>query len=86
MLGASLIREHEIGKVLVVAPSGIRTVFCEGTEEDTEMMLEADWVEEQITELSSGAFKYKHVKILRNPARVGIVECLDNDLKKITAS
>ncbi len=83
MFGAALVRDPGIGKVLVVAPSGIRTPFWEGTIEDTETMLDANWVAKQIVELSSGVFKYKYATILRNPARVEIVECLDNDLKKI---
>lgn len=86
MLGASLVRDHGIGKVLVVAPSGMRTSFWDGTGEDTETMLGADWVAAQIIDLSSGAFKYKFAKILRNPARTEIVECLDNDLKNMMAS
>ena len=83
MLGASLARDPEIGKVLVVAPAGMRTSFWEGTDEDTKTMLDPDWVAEQIIELSGGAFKYKYAKLLRNPARVEIVECLGNDLNRI---
>jgi len=81
MLGASLVRDKEIGKVLVAAPSGIRTPFWEGTDIDTDSMLEPDWVAEQIVELSGGNFKYKFAKILRGPARVEVSECLDNNLE-----
>jgi len=83
MLGASLVRDHGIGKVLVAAPSGMRTHFWEGTDEDTDTMLDPGWVAEQIIDLSSGAFKYRYAKILRNPARVEIVESLDNELEAI---
>lgn len=83
MLGASLVRDRGLGKVLVIAPSGIRTPFWEGTEENTETMLDPSWVSDQIVELSSGKFKYKFAKILRNPARIEVVECLNNDLVRI---
>jgi hypothetical protein len=46
-------------------------------------MLEAQWVAKQIVELSSGAFKYKYAKILRNPERVEVEECLDNNFEPI---
>lgn len=83
MFGASLVRDHGIGKVLIAAPSGINSPFWTGTDEDTATMLDTKWVAEQIVDLSGGAFKYKYAKILRNPARVEVVECLDNDLQGI---
>jgi NAD(P)-dependent dehydrogenase (short-subunit alcohol dehydrogenase family) len=83
MLGASLARDAGIGKVLVAAPSGIRTAFWNGTDEDTTSMLDPVWVANQIVELSSGAFKYRYAKILRNPARVEIVETLDNSFAPV---
>lgn len=83
MLGASLVRDHDIGKVLVVAPSGINSKFWEGTSEDTSTMLDVEWVARQVVELSSGVFKYKYAKLLRNPARVDIVETLDGDLNAV---
>ncbi len=85
MLGASLVRDKALGKVLVAAPSGVRTPFWQGTDEDTDTMLEPAWVAERIVELSGGAFKYKYAKILRDPARVEIVECLNNDMEPIQA-
>lgn len=83
MFGASLVRDMGIGKVLVAAPSGINTAFWDRTDEDTSGMLDAKWVSDQIVELSSGSFKYKYAKILKNPARVEIQECLDGDLVSI---
>ncbi len=83
MLGASLVRDSDIGKVLVVAPSGINTPFWTGTDEDTSTMLNSDWVADQIVSLSSGAFKYKFAKLLRKPARTEIVECMDNHFQPI---
>ena len=74
MFGESLVRDMAIGKVLVAAPAGINTPFWHGSDEDTSDMLDAKWVSNAIVELSSGAFKYKYAKILRNPARVEIQE------------
>lgn len=83
MLGASLVRDAGIGKVLVAAPSGIRTPFWRGSDEDTTSMLDPVWVANQIVELSGGPFKYRYAKILRNPARVEIIETLDNSFAPI---
>lgn len=82
MLGASLARDTGIGKVLVVAPSGIRTPFWAASDEDTTTMLEPDWVASQIVELSSGPFKYRYAKLLRNPSRTEIVETLDDNFAR----
>lgn len=83
MLGASLVRDPGIGKVLVVAPSGVQTPFWKGTSEDTGTMLDPIWVSEQIIQLSSGAFKYRYAKLLRNPARTEIIENLDKSFAPI---
>lgn len=83
MLGASLVKDKQLGKVLVAAPSGINTPFWDGSSEDTSSMLDAKWVSDKIIELSSGVFKYKYAKILRNPARVEIQATLNNDLQPI---
>jgi NAD(P)-dependent dehydrogenase (short-subunit alcohol dehydrogenase family) len=84
MLGASLVRDPGIGKVLVAAPSGIRTEFWKNTNEDTSTMLDAGWTAGQIISLSGGPFKFKYAKILRGPARVEVVENLDNEFKPIS--
>ena len=73
MLGASLSYDNGIGKVLVVAPSGIQTPFWKKGEDISEY-LDPKWVAEQVVELSSGPFKYRYAKILRNPNKVEIVE------------
>lgn len=73
MLGASLSLDLGIGKVLVVAPSGIKTPFWDKNKDITEF-LDPKWVAEQIVELSSGSFKYRYAKILRNPTKVEIIE------------
>jgi NAD(P)-dependent dehydrogenase (short-subunit alcohol dehydrogenase family) len=73
MLGASLSLDPTIGKVLVVAPSGLKTPFWDA-DKDTSEYLDPKWVADQIVELSSGPFKYRYAKILRSPKRVEIVE------------
>ena len=73
MLGSSLALDPEIGKVLVVAPSGMKTQFW-NMERDVSAYLDPKWVAEQIIELSSGPFKYKYAKILRYPRKVEIIE------------
>ncbi len=73
MLGASLSLDLGIGKVLVVAPSGMKTPFWKN-DNDTSEYLDPKWVAEQVVELSSGPFKYRYAKILRKPQKVEIVE------------
>lgn len=73
MLGASLSLDQSIGKVLVVAPSGMKTPFWNDSH-NTSGYLNPTWVAEQIVELSSGPFKYRYAKILRDPERVEIIE------------
>ena len=73
MLGASLSLDQTIGKVLVVAPSGMKTSFWSNNH-NASGYLNPTWVAEQIVELSSGPFKYRYAKISRNPERVEIVE------------
>jgi short-subunit dehydrogenase len=73
MLGASISLDSKIGKVLVVAPSGINTPFWDKSK-DMSGYLDPKWVAEQVIELSGGQFKYRYAKILRNPQKVEIVE------------
>lgn len=74
MLGNSLGLDPDIGKVLVIAPSGMKTPFWRNNKKDTAGMLEPSWVAQQIIELSSGPFKYKYAKILRDPQSIEVVE------------
>lgn len=86
MFGASLARDQALGKVLVVAPSGIDTPFWSGADEQVQTMLDPHWVSQKIVELSGGHFKYKCAKLMRNPARVDVLECLANDMSPIAPS
>lgn len=83
MFGAALVRDKKIGKVFVVAPSGMKSTFWRDSTNNVSEMLETQWVAQQVVELSSGTFKYKYAKILRNPDRVEVEECLDNNFESI---
>lgn len=73
MLGESLSLDPEIGKVLVIAPSGMKTSFWDDGK-DTVGYLAPKWVAEKIVEISSGPFKYRYARILRNPEKVEIIK------------
>jgi NAD(P)-dependent dehydrogenase (short-subunit alcohol dehydrogenase family) len=73
MLGRSLALDEGLGKVMVIAPSGMLTPFW-NNEKDTTTYLDPSWAAQQIVELSTGPFKYKFAKLLRDPARVLIEE------------
>ena len=73
MFGNSLALDAKVGKVVVIAPAGMKTPFWDAAK-DVSTFLDPSWVADQIIELSSGPFKYKFVKILRDPPRVEIVE------------
>lgn len=73
MLWDCLVLDQHIGKVLIVAPWGMKTPF-RNPDKDTSEYLDPDRVWDQVIELSTWAFKYKFAKIFRNPARVEIVE------------
>jgi|SRR5579872_1044094 len=74
MLANSLALDSRIKKTLVVGPAGMKTKFWAGTDRDTSTMLDAPWVAQRILELLQGEFKYRHARILREPARVEMIE------------
>lgn len=78
MFANSVSLDPQIERTLVVAPAGMKTKFWQNTDKDTGDMLEPKWVADKILELygelHGGDFKYKNARILRNPARVEIVE------------
>jgi len=73
MLGASLAQDPELGKIVVVAPSGMKTPFWED-DRDVSKYLDPKGVAEEIVKLSAGEFKYRYAKILRDPPKVEILE------------
>lgn len=74
MLGNSLSFDPAIGKVLVAAPGGMATPFWRNDEKDVSGMLDAPWVARQIQAQFREKFRYRFVRIPRDPARVEIGE------------
>jgi len=74
MLANSVSLDPMVDRVLVAAPSGMKTKFWEEDGRDTSMMLEPSWVASQIVDLLDGGFAFKFAKILRGPMRVEVVE------------
>jgi len=74
MFANSLSLDPRIGKVLVAGPAGMATRFWENNPRDMSKMLDPKWVAEQILGLYGENFKYKFTRIMRDPARVEVVE------------
>ncbi len=74
MLGNSLSLDPSIGKVLVAAPGGMATPFWRNDIKDVSGMLDALWVARQIHGQFREQFRYRFVRIPRDPARVEIGE------------
>lgn len=75
MLANSVSLDPRIGKTLVVAPAGMKTNFWKGVDvSEKGILLEPDWVAEQIMDLFQDEFKYKLARILREPPRVEILD------------
>lgn len=74
MLAHSLSLDERIDKVLVAAPSGMKTRFYENSGRDTTGMLDPSWVADQIMEHYTPEFRCKNIRLLRGPARVEVVE------------
>src|SRR3990167_7267006 len=71
----SVAEDGRIKKVLVAGPSGMRTEFWDGVKHsEWDDFLDKEWVAQQIMKTRSGKYKYKFIKILRQPTRVEIVE------------
>lgn len=73
-LSNGLAEDGRIGKVLVAGPAGMATNFWEKSPRDMSMMLDPAWVADQIMNLRKEDYKYRFAKIMRQPARVEIVE------------
>lgn len=79
MLANSVSLDSRVGKVLVAAPSGMKTPFWDGYHKDVSGMLDPEWVANQILRVWREThwnedYKYKFVRILRNPRRIESVE------------
>jgi short-subunit dehydrogenase len=71
----AIAEDGRVAKVLVAGPAGMRTEFWEGIDrDDLNEMLDPSWVADQIIDLASEDYKYRFARILRQPARVEIIE------------
>lgn len=74
MLAQSASLDPSIGKTLVAGPAGMGTPFWRNTSRDLAGLLDPKWVAEQIMALWVAPCRYRLARILRNPARVEILE------------
>lgn len=71
----AMAEDGRVGKVLVAGPAGMNTPFWrDQPERDMSAMLDPDWVADQILAANKQNYKYKYIRILREPARVEEVE------------
>ncbi len=74
MLANSFSLDERVGKVLVVGPSGMSTGFWRNNPRDMSILLDPRWVAEQTILMCQGDFRYKLVRILRDPPRIEELE------------
>ena len=71
----AMAEDGRVSKVLVAGPAGMNTAFWEGIErDDFDKMLDPKWVANEVMKLRQSDYKYKFAKIMREPARVEVVE------------
>ena len=71
----AIAEDGHVAKVLVAGPAGMNTPFWrDQPDRDMSEMLDPDWVAEQIEAARTPHYKYKYIRILRQPARVEEVE------------
>ncbi len=71
----AMAEDGRIEKVLVAGPAGMNTAFWDGVERDgSDEMLDPAWVAGEVLKLRDDDFKYRFAKILREPARVEVIE------------
>ncbi len=72
---SALAEDGRVDKVLVAGPAGMDTAFWEGVErDDIDSMLDPSWVADEVIKLREDTYRYRFAKILREPARVEVVE------------
>lgn len=71
----AMAEDGRVEKVLVAGPAGMNTAFWEGIErDDFDKMLDPTWVAGEVIKLREDDYKYRFAKIMREPARVEVVE------------
>jgi short-subunit dehydrogenase len=71
---AAMAEDGRVGKVLVAGPAGMKTNFWEGTDRDMTKMLDPAWAADQVMQLRKADYAFRFAKIMRDPARVELVE------------
>jgi NAD(P)-dependent dehydrogenase (short-subunit alcohol dehydrogenase family) len=74
MYAKSVALDDSVKKILVAAPAGMRTAFWNGNDKDTSSMLDTDWVAGEIIKQMDQSYRFRHIKILREPPRVDVDE------------
>lgn len=74
MLANSLAEDSRVGKVLVLGPAGMSTGFWRADGRTDPTYNDPSWVAKQTVDALKANFRYAFVKVLRNPARVEVVE------------
>lgn len=66
--------DERVKKTLVAGPTGTKTAFHAGRDVDMSTYHEPEWVARQIYDHSQDSYRYKFIKILRDPATVEVAE------------
>jgi len=64
--------DERVTKLLVAGPTGTKTAFQAGRDIDMSTYHEPEWVAQQIFDHAKGGYRYKFIKILRDPAEVEV--------------
>ena len=74
-LAGSMAEDGRIAKVLHVAPSGMQTAFWRAAPgKDVGGYLDPSWVADAIEKIRKKEYRYKYVRVQRDPARIEEVE------------
>lgn len=70
----AIAEDGRIKKTMVAGPAGMDTNFWKGTDQDTSTMNDPAWVAGQIMKCREQDYRYKFIRILREPPRIEEVE------------
>jgi short-subunit dehydrogenase len=70
----AMAEDGRVGKVLVAGPSGMKTEFWKDSHPDWKKFLDAEDVASEIMKARNADYRYKYIRILRDPLRVEEVE------------
>jgi short-subunit dehydrogenase len=66
--------DERVKKLLAAGPTGTKTAFHSGRNVDMSTYHEPEWVAQQIFDHSQDDYRYKFIRILRDPASVEVAE------------